>query len=530
MCKLGKTLLPTRVIDVGNAGDERLRLCETKKKSTGQYAALSYCWGSGQSLTTTSANVQDMKSGLLLPQLPQTLIDAVHVTRSLRIQYLWVDALCIIQDSVEDWEKQSEQMSTIYEKAYLVIVASSAASATQGFLNHKRQKRTYHLPLPDVYGTQATIAVRTNPQSGLHSSRSKEDPLAKRAWAFQEQQMSTRCLVFSKDELQWICKTDAACECGFPAKGGLHHPLLQTCCDDSHKRDVPSAELTSQAGKVWRAVVQDYSNRGMTRADDKLPAISGVASRFAARMGLHYVAGLWEEDIIEGLTWSDFGVCSIPTDYQAPSFSWASVQGAVRYGPEEDWVSCSSMSDVGSVVPGRNRFGKVSDAWITLKAPILRGHLEHVLYRRGTFRSDDPKIEIPVKFDSHVVEFDYTAQDNKTGRSVRRCNLPQPPGGLGRERSEEADDHPHAVEPGSTRHTSYLNFGEASVWLLHLGGWRPGKRQDQERHGNDEFYLLLGKSPRDPQKYERIGHGQDYGGQLLAGRYSRFTSQTITIL
>ncbi|KAI3401789.1 hypothetical protein diail_8167 [Diaporthe ilicicola] len=73
-----------RVIDVGDVGDERLRFFETQGSTVGQYIALSYCWGGDQSPKTTSVNIRGMKAGrLLLSALPQTLADAIRVTRSL---------------------------------------------------------------------------------------------------------------------------------------------------------------------------------------------------------------------------------------------------------------------------------------------------------------------------------------------------------------------------------------------------------------------------------------------------------------
>ncbi|KAK2605646.1 hypothetical protein N8I77_008470 [Diaporthe amygdali] len=297
-------MLPTRVIEVGNIGDEKLRLLETQASTIGQYTALSYCWGGNQPLKTTCANINDLKAGqLLLSHLPQTLVDAVHVTRSLGIQYLWVDALCIIQDSIEDWEKEAEQMAIIYEKAYLVIAASSSSSAKQGFLGHQRQSRPYHLTLPEHYGMPIVIGARRRPCSGFHDAYDPMDPLAQRAWAFQEQHMSTRCLIFSIDELQWMCRTNTACECGAGCSS-VSYPVLPDYCDDT-RQAVAMGGHTLQ--NLWRKAVMQYSPRKLTSPDDKLPAFSGLASIFGARMKSRYLAGLWEEDIILDLAWTRRG-------------------------------------------------------------------------------------------------------------------------------------------------------------------------------------------------------------------------------
>lgn len=530
MCQIGETLLPMRVVEVGNVGDEQLRLVETQGSTAGQYTALSYCWGYDQPLKTTSANIEDMKTGIQLSHLPLTLVDAVRVTRSLGIQYLWIDALCIIQDSVEDWETQSEQMSTIYEKAYLVLAASSSASATQGFLDGQRPKRPYYLAIPDMYGTQATVAVGPKPRSGFHSLLGNHDPLSKRAWAFQEQHMSTRCLNFSTDELQWVCKTEAACECGFAAEQWSHHPLLQTYCGSTHQGgDAGCLESKRlQAEDVWRSVVRDYSDRRLTCADDRLPAISGIASRYGAAMGYRYVAGLWEENIIGDLAWSRESTrAPLPTGdkCKAPSFSWASIHCSVWFPSQQNsqtrrWTSCSSLCDAGTIVRGCNPFGRISDAWVTLRGPIARGFIQSG-HRWDEFRSDDLGINVRLKMDSAVAEFSYTTDANEQGRSVRRCDFLQPPEEEKRERSEE-DDGPRQ---GS-------DLDRASVWLLHLGRLTKGEADSQESQASSDCYLLLGRSPRDPQKYERIGLGYHYAasGQPLAEHHRVFTTKVMTIL
>lgn len=560
MCGSGASILPTRVIEVGNIGDERLRLYETQENTIGQYIALSYCWGTDQPLKLTSTNIEDMKSGLVrLSQLPQTLADAVHVTRSLGIQYLWVDALCIIQDSVEDWETQSEQMSTIYEKAHLVIAASLSFSATQGFLKDRKQRQTYHMRLPDRYGTNISVGARELPQTGFHSPEiwKEADPLAKRAWAFQEQHMSTRYLIFSADELQWVCKTKVACECGLNATPAFcYHPLWMSYCggdDDTQQQQQQGEVKDNMTGRisssqllalqdVWRKVIGEYSNRKLTRTGDKLPAVSGLASRFGDRMGSQYIAGLWRENIVQELGWARMSwldelstLMPLPAEYRAPSFSWASIDNRVCYNfsiyyqQTWRWISCCSVSDAAAVVPGRNPFGRVSDAWITIRGPMVRGFIESdqdCFY----FCSDDREIHLYTALDCAVTDFSYAAQlegDDDNGRSMRRYRSPQPSG-----ESYGDDDITSAcvVEPGQANENMHLDLAQASVWLLHLGRWSKDKAGSHEAEKSHDYYIVLGRSPRDPQKYERLGSCDTPSDEPLTSHTIGFTTSTITIL
>lgn len=539
-CRFAEPLLPTRVIEVGNAGDERLRLSETRGNRTGQYTALSYCWGSDQQLKTMCANIQAMRSGLLLSELPRTLADAVYVTRSLGIQYLWIDALCIIQDSPEDWETESAKMSNIYEKSYLVIAASSSSSATQGFLGHQRQEKPYYVSVPGDHGTQTTIAARRDPMSGIHSHRLKTDPLDQRAWAFQEQHMSTRCLIFSTDELQWQCRTTSVCECGGTAPRSSYHPLLRECCDDTYRDDVARAELRLQAGDVWHNVVSAYNCRRLTHIGDKLPAISGIASRFGATMGFRYVAGLWEENMVKDLAWKQNSWLpgpSLPIDDTAPSFSWASINHTVsylfqRYDQICHWIPCSSVSDAGTVVPGRNPFGKVSEAWITLQAPMLRGCLKVDTSLHGEFLFDDGKMTKLVDMDSTVTVFSYTAENGETEESVRRwkCVRPASHSKLKRGQPRAVDEGPLINDPYQTIPRIPRDGNRAFVWLLQLGRWTVDQAGIKMNDPTFGFYLVLGKSLIDPQKYERIGFCDGTQGSSFAAHHGKFTTQTITIL
>lgn len=543
LCRLEKTLLPTRVIDVGTVEDSRLRLFETQGSMFGQYTALSYCWGGNQPLKTTSANIKDKTDGLLFSELPLTIADAVLVTRSLGVQYLWVDALCIIQDSVEDWERESEQMATIYEKAHLVIAASSSSAATKGFLSHQREQFQHHFTIPESYGTPGTIAVHKNPMSGLHGGLIRTDPLAQRAWAFQEQHMSTRCLIFSADEMQWVCRRGLACECGetIDFMDFVSHKFsLQAYFNEKPQSDTASTQLTLQARRAWRKAVIDYSSRNLTHADDKLPAISGIASRFAARSGLPYIAGLWSENIILDLVWfrnPQLHPVPLPHDYVAPSFSWASINTMVSYrfdtshqARDLDWVPCSTICDIESVVLGSNPFGKVSDTWITLQAPMIQGSLkpEDPFI---SFRSNDGSVFEHLLLDSVVAEFTYATEDNELETSVQRYKLPQHPEEHERDRPDESVEPYYPVEFGRASERTKPSLWKAAVWLLHLA--RRNSAQKEKRWISD-FYLVLGKARRDPRKYERIGSCFSDTTQPLDEPFDEqnrsFTTQKITIL
>jgi hypothetical protein len=117
--------LPTRVLEaLSEDGMPALRLYETKGQP-GQYSTLSYCWGGEQHYKLVKARLEAYKDKIEESCLPQTVKDAIYVTRRLRIRYLWIDAYCIIQDSTEDKSTEIGKMASIYKNAFLAIQSFS---------------------------------------------------------------------------------------------------------------------------------------------------------------------------------------------------------------------------------------------------------------------------------------------------------------------------------------------------------------------------------------------------------------------
>jgi hypothetical protein len=109
-----------------------VRLYETKAGERGQYAALSYCWGLSQSFTTTIATLEERARGFLPERLPASIRDAIMLAREMSIPYVWVDSLCIIQDSTADWEREAARMCTIYTNATITIAALDSPDSDTG--------------------------------------------------------------------------------------------------------------------------------------------------------------------------------------------------------------------------------------------------------------------------------------------------------------------------------------------------------------------------------------------------------------
>jgi len=127
---------PTRLLHVGSnvgAGPEPRdpRLVETGALTDCtkalRYAALSHMWGDVQEsappLQAMNYNYADLKDGISLGRLPRNFADAVETCRRLGIEYIWIDSLCIIQDSKEDWKREAATMHMVYKNAFITIAA-----------------------------------------------------------------------------------------------------------------------------------------------------------------------------------------------------------------------------------------------------------------------------------------------------------------------------------------------------------------------------------------------------------------------
>ena len=133
----GTNWYPTRLIDVGTASDPANRgvvklIITVETPPQGSYASLSHCWGNAQMKRLEQKSLEPMKEEILLSQLPKTFRDTVVVCHALNIRYVWIDSLCIVQDSNSDWQREARRMLEVYTNASLNIAATSASNGQVG--------------------------------------------------------------------------------------------------------------------------------------------------------------------------------------------------------------------------------------------------------------------------------------------------------------------------------------------------------------------------------------------------------------
>jgi hypothetical protein len=198
--------LPTRILDVDSAEKTSVLKLVGSRGSVGNYVALSYCWGSAQHLTLTQKNLPHISSkGILLDSLPQTLIDAVYITKKLGIQYLWIDALCIIKDPQGDKQREIHRMEDVYKNSFVTISAASSPSVSAGFLHARPQFQLEPLNMPIRLATNDEVNnVLSFDKSDLSDPSDENDPVDRRGWTFQENLLSKRVIIYGSIYLRWV--------------------------------------------------------------------------------------------------------------------------------------------------------------------------------------------------------------------------------------------------------------------------------------------------------------------------------------
>lgn len=213
-----KPPLPTRAIRIDYEDDDvRLRLVETKGHRD-NYIALSHCWGDTTHyppLKTKTSSLQAHLINIPWEQVPKTFQDAVAITRALGLRYLWIDSLCIIQDDLNDWHRESAVMGLIYERARLTIAACYARNSSEGCFS-QREALSPPVEIPHINASgfrQGSVFLTVLP-SDQEEVGENLNPLDTRAWTTQEWLLSRRMILCLKECLVWSCKTITQVETG----------------------------------------------------------------------------------------------------------------------------------------------------------------------------------------------------------------------------------------------------------------------------------------------------------------------------
>lgn len=287
-------------------------------------------------VTVTANKHKHETTGIEIHGMPNTFQDAIYVVKKLGLRYLWIDALCIVQDDKDDWEAQAVTMCDVFAHSQITISAAKSSSSADSFLQRSVEETLdlhFHSTLdPNILGQ---YSIRLAPRHYLPADHDLEySAWRSRAWVWQEEIMSTRQLVFGNKALQFRCSKGISLENG--------------------QNQVTYSESLDPSIQSWTNAMLGYSSRMLTYASDRLKAIAGVAKfidslNHAQGKPTKYLAGLWQNDGFgtqlcwackrPSLSYSELrGLLQDRERYIAPSWSWASRNTGV------DWLGHGSRT------------------------------------------------------------------------------------------------------------------------------------------------------------------------------------------
>jgi hypothetical protein len=369
-CATGRTQrLPGRLIEMNldrspSNRDKALSIKLVPSKSLSEfpdYVALSHCWGPPGSENTrvVGSNIEEFHAGVSISTLSPLLQDSVWLSFFLGFRYLWIDSLCIIQDSAVDWANECGGMSDCYRNAAITICASNAPGSfgrlvytpplpAIDFTEFKKTdgatrlsqielvasgKHLLYCPVPPPRGTskppvfiaqafRSSSAPLISPHNGIcdyfinwvggpedELMTHFKEPLQARGWCLQERVLSPRKICFGQTQLFWECRTTKNFELWVKDASDLVPPHILSRFSPQMEIslfDIPSqveASMPKDPYEWWYDLLNDYGSKDFTFESDLLPGFGGIAQSIIEVTKDRYLAGIWQNDLFRGLTW-----------------------------------------------------------------------------------------------------------------------------------------------------------------------------------------------------------------------------------
>jgi hypothetical protein len=239
--------------------DLKLIDCEQRRIVPGlpsyEYSALSYVWG-----TNSTSNDDRSVDNRLPTSLPQTIKDALKVTKELGLCYIWIDRYCINQNNDSEKQTQIQQMDLIYQQASITIVAAAGTDPYFGLPGVGTTSRTVQ-PTSWI-GERCLVSILPNPQHIIKASK-----WMRRAWTYQEGFFSPRRLVFTEQQVYYECRSGMAVETIDKFAASSRYNIF----DSATYRDRPWAICS---------LISAYSGRELSVEADAIRAFEGVFQSF----------------------------------------------------------------------------------------------------------------------------------------------------------------------------------------------------------------------------------------------------------
>lgn len=390
-------ILPARLIHVGSASNfSDLKLVEV---SPGQppprWVTLSHCWGPPGSipLTLSDSNLEQLKKKIPFRSLANNFKDAVGATRHLAERfgplYLWIDALCIIQGSTQDWASEAPKMGHLYAGSLCTLFACRGTDSSAGLWESSLALSKHECYIQG--GADSCLRGRWQIRDVDSFENSvQRSKLCSRAWVHQEVNLSTRRIYFAPGQLYWEC-----CQCirqemdpgELPSSYSLGKTGALALMPINYDRELTHQQRTEKLYGTWLANVEQHSSLGITYASDKLPSLAATAQIMVELLKSpnDYIAGTWKSIFWACILWEIRSPTEVSkAENGSPSWSCTSVLGAVHFvirpayfsgtNRKLDALSPEATFDQFDAQPVLKDFpmGQLSEASVRVKGRVLK--------------------------------------------------------------------------------------------------------------------------------------------------------------
>lgn len=328
-------------------------------------------------------NVAEFRRGIAVASLPLTIQHAVRVARAVGLPYIWIDALCIIQDDEDDREQEVLSMLGIFAAASLVISAAMANSYDEGFLQPRKPSRLlgnmYKVPCYQE-GDSSQDQYYVFSERPISDVEEKE-PIDERGWTLQEHILATSLLRFGGKQIRWKCPEFSGTDGGHSERTTSTEFDPEIFDGSYHEGQLARPEsfrvrsIRDDFYDHWRRFVANYTTRSLKHQTDALPAFGIVAENFALTVGAstgRYCAGLWENDLARELLWfKPSRIDEAKTKRCGPSWSWASLPGPIEH--PYLFLTEANVEVIDCVIQLKDRtwpYGGVVSGVLTVKAQL----------------------------------------------------------------------------------------------------------------------------------------------------------------